>query len=374
MDPNPQTIGRLAPSPTGAQHLGNARTYLLAWMLARWNRGMLYLRIEDLDTPRTKTGAESLLIEDLRWLGLTWDRMEQSHSLGEIPQTDLARESFWGKSLRERGYVLQSERLARYQAVLETLREKDWIYPCTCTRSEIEQSASAPHEPSPADQDLVSTPLPVDGPVYPGTCSYRKACDAERLDAQGLKYAWRFRFSSIESLHGEHIEIDRGTLRMTWSDDFLGKQSLAPIQALGDFVVARNYGPPAYQLAVVVDDHDMGINQVVRGADLVSSTYRQLALYHSMGWKPPRWFHAPLVVGPDGRRLAKRHGDTRLCTLRDEGYSNRFILGLLANSLGWIDRPVEIDLGDLESMIKQDRTLLDRIPREPVQFPLPPLA
>ncbi|AMV34615.1 Glutamate--tRNA ligase 1 [Pirellula sp. SH-Sr6A] len=371
MAPNPPTIGRLAPSPTGAQHLGNARTYLVAWMLTRCNQGKLYLRVEDLDTPRTKAGAESLLLEDLRWLGLTWDRMEEVDATAVSGQSDQAREIFWGKSLRERGYVLQSERLARYQTILETLREKEVIYPCTCTRSEIEQSASAPHEPTPGEGSSTLMPHPVDGPVYPGTCSYRTACDAERLDAQGLKYAWRFRFSSIAALPSGATEIDRETLRMTWWDDFLGKQSLAPIQSLGDFVVARNYGPPAYQLAVVVDDHDMGINQVVRGADLVSSTYRQLALYGSMGWAPPRWFHAPLVVGPDGRRLAKRHGDTRLCTLRDEGYSNRLILGFLANSLGWIDRPEEIDLGELESMLRQDRTLLDRIPKDPVQVLLP---
>lgn len=357
-----QPIGRLAPSPTGAQHLGNARTYLLAWLLARIQNGRLYLRIEDLDTPRTKAGAEALLLEDLRWLGLVWDRMDP----------DQRGAGFWGESLQGRGYVLQSERIARYQSILELFKERDWIYPCTCTRSEIEQSSSAPHEQTPSSNPPVS-PFPVDGLVYPGTCSFRHPADAEELDAAGIKYAWRFRFASVGNGNVDRSDDCLSDLQMTWVDDFLGEQTLAPRQALGDFVVARNYGPPAYQLAVVVDDHDMGVNQVVRGADLVYSTYRQLALYQALEWTPPRWFHAPLVVGPDGKRLAKRHGDTRLCTLREEGYSSRFILGLFAHSFGWIDRPEEIDLLELEGMARLDPTIIDRIPKNPVQIPLPNL-
>lgn len=362
MKPSLQLIGRLAPSPTGAQHLGNARTYLLAWLLARIQSGLLYLRIEDLDTPRTKMGAEALLLEDLRWLGLVWDRMEP----------DSRGDGFWGQSLRNRGYVLQSERIARYESILSILKDQERIYPCTCTRSEIEQASSAPHEQTP----LANTSMPaspVDGLVYPGTCSFRQSADAEELDAKGIKFAWRFRFSSIVDTDKESDLASCSEMQMKWVDDFLGEQTIAPVSSLGDFVVARNYGPPAYQLAVVVDDHDMGIGQVVRGDDLVYSTYRQLALYKVLGWTPPRWFHAPLVVGPDGKRLAKRHGDTRLCTLREEGYSSRFILGLLAHSFGWIDRPDEIDLAELEAIARLDPAIIDRIPKKPIQIPLPNL-
>lgn len=356
MEPQLHSIGRLAPSPTGAQHLGNARTYLLAWLLARIQRGRLYLRIEDLDTPRTKAGAEALLLEDLHWLGLDWDRMDLGGHGDE----------FWGESLRNQGYVLQSQRIARYQSILEILKEGECIYPCTCTRSEMEQSSSAPHEQAPLPVSVVSL-TPVDGLIYPGTCSNRTSADAKHLDAKGIKYAWRFRFGSTAN-------ADRADgWQMTWVDDFLGEQTITPVLSLGDFVVARNYGPPAYQLAVVVDDHDMGVSQVVRGADLVYSTYRQLALYQALGWTPPRWFHVPLVVGPDGKRLAKRHGDTRLCTLREEGYSSRLILGFLAHSFGWIDLPEEIGLDELEARVRLDPTIIDRIPKVPVQILLPNL-
>lgn len=159
---------------------------------------------------------------------------------------------------------------------------------------------------------------------------------------------------------------------MKWVDEFSGAQSLCPELELGDFVVARSYGPPAYQLAVVADDHDSGVSHVVRGDDLIYSTYRQIALYESFGWSPPKWFHVPLVIGTDGKRLAKRHGDTRLSTLREHGYSPAEILGYLAWSLDLIPEFRPLPLGELALLVKNDPDLLKRIPHRPVQIELAP--
>lgn len=313
-------VGRLAPSPTGAQHLGNARTYLVAWLQARCSNGRLLLRIEDLDTPRTKLGAEQMILTDLDWLGLDWDRDGSS-----------------------KGYLLQSERLERYNDVLNRLKDEQLVYPCTCSRSEIEQSSSAPHESR------------LDGIVYPGTCANRTVEDARKLDLQGRKYAWRFRFPS--------------DARLTWTDEFDGAHSLLVSKALGDFIVARNYGAIAYQLAVVVDDYDSGITHVVRGNDLVYSTFRQIAIYQALGWPAPKWLHVPLVVGEDGLRLAKRHGDTRLCSLRENGFSSTDILGKIAKSLGLV--PTETPIGAQELLrVATASDWLRGIPRHPVKIAL----
>src|SRR5262249_62385540 len=163
--------------------------------------------------------------------------------------------------------------------------ERELVYPCTCTRADVAQAASAPH-------------LEHEGPPYPGTCAHRRSADAENLS--GRPIAWRFRVTNSPSF----VDEVRGPVRIDL--DRLG----------GDFVVWKSAGTPAYQLAVVVDDADMGITEVVRGDDLVSSTPRQILLYQALGWAAPPFAHVPLVVGPDGRRLAKRHGDTRLATLR----------------------------------------------------------
>ncbi|HUP81383.1 MAG TPA: glutamate--tRNA ligase family protein, partial [Pirellula sp.] len=215
-------VGRLAPSPTGAQHIGNARTYLVAWLACRQVGGKLLLRIEDLDTPRTKPGATGQAIEDLRWLGLDWDAYEPGMN-----------------------FTNQSNRETRYSDVLQQLKLRELVYPCTCTRAEVENAASAPHEST------------LDGAIYPGTCSKQVSSDALELDRRSVKYAWRFRMpSGIRS----------------WNDCLYGEQSLNAKDQLGDFVVGRSYGVTAYQLAVVVDDHDFGINHVVRGNDLIFST------------------------------------------------------------------------------------------------------
>ena len=289
-------VGRLAPSPTGAQHVGNARTFLLAWLSIRARGGRVILRMEDIDSPRIKRGAAQQAVEDLRWLGLDWD---EGPDLGG-PHAP---------------YV-QTERLAVYREALDHLQAAERVYPCTCTRSDVAAAASAPH----AGQE---------GPRYPGTCSYRSAADAAILtrrlseEVAAATFCWRFRAASRQR------EL---------ADLVAGSQSCNVAADLGDFVVAKADGTPAYQLAVVVDDEAMGVTEVLRGNDLLPSAFRQHELYEFFGWKPPEFAHVPLVVGRDGRRLAKRHGDTRLATLRTSGIPAEKLVGLLAWSCGLIDR------------------------------------
>jgi glutamyl-tRNA synthetase len=294
-------LGRLAPSPTGAQHVGNARTYLIAWLSARSRGGRIALRVEDIDSPRIKRGAAEQALDDLHWLGLDWD--------GEP--------------------LVQTDRLPLYEDALDRLRRRELVYPCTCTRGDIERAASAPH----ADHE---------GPAYPGTCAARRAADAEGLGDQ--PYAWRFRVEQSPAF----VDLYRGPTHIDLQ------------QAGGDFVVWKSAGTPAYQLAVVVDDSAQGVTEVVRGNDLIPSTPRQLLLYEALGLVPPAFAHIPLVVGPDRRRLAKRHGDTRLAALRAAGVRPEALLGLLAWSCGWLTRPEPLSARDLFSLFR-----LDAIPPQP---------
>jgi glutamyl-tRNA synthetase len=306
-------LGRLAPSPTGAQHVGNARTYFIAWLRARSQRGRLVLRIEDIDSPRVKPGAAEQALDDLRWLGLDWDA----------------------------GPVVQTQRLPLYKEALHKLQEKELVYPCTCTRSDVERAASAPHDES------VGAGQGRGASVYPGTCSGRRAADAASLT---VPYSWRFRVN--ERIHA-------------FEDEYRGRVEVDLVEAGGDFVVWKSAGTPAYQLAVVVDDAAQGVTEVVRGDDLLPSTPRQLLLYQALSLPQPRFVHVPLVVGPDGRRLAKRHGDTRLSSLRAAGVTAEALLGLLAWSCGWLDRPEPIPARQL-----LPRFRLDSIP--PAPFVLTP--
>ena len=277
-------VGRLAPSPTGALHLGHARTFLAAWLHARGRIGRVVLRIEDIDASRVRPGMAELALTDLRWLGLDWD---------EGPDVG-------GPS----GPYAQSERLGRFDDALQRLKDLELVYPCTCTRAEVARAASAPH-------------LGEEGPVYPGTCAGRSAGDAQTLGDR--RYCWRFR------AEGRPI---------TWPDLIKGSITLDSRTIGGDFIVGRSDGAPSYQLAVVVDDAAMGVTEVIRGDDLITSTPRQLLLDRALGLAPPAFGHLPLVVGPDGRRLAKRDESIKLATLRDHGRDPRVLIGRLAHSIG----------------------------------------
>ncbi len=259
-------VGRLAPSPTGSLHVGNVRTFLWAWLSARSQGGRVLLRIEDLDQPRVKPGVVEKMIDDLRWLGFDWD--------GPVE--------------------VQSARRDYYRQVHARLAGK--IFPCRCTRADLAQAQSAPHE---GDAE----------PRYPGTCR----------DFAGPGLCWRLR-------------VDPGPV--TFIDRLFGPQSIDVGATVGDFVVAKAPDQPAYQLAVVADDLAQGVTEVVRGDDLIPSTARQILVYRALGAPPPVYGHVPLVVGPDGKRLAKRHGDARIATLRDRGVSPERIIGVLASWSG----------------------------------------
>ena len=271
-------VGRFAPSPTGVLHLGNARSLLLAWLSIRSAGGQMLMRIEDLDGPRIKPGAEGQCLHDLEWLGLDWD--------GPV--------------------VRQSERQELYTAALQQLLAQGDAYPCTCSRREVERAASAPHQSE-------------EGPVYPGTCRDPSAAMVASPAKATDEPAFRFRTAPGA---------------VCFDDIFQGSCTYQVQQELGDFVIHKRDGQAAYQLAVVVDDAAMGITEVLRGVDLLSSAARQQQLAQALSLSSPRWCHVPLVVGKDGRRLAKRHGDTSLRALREAGVAAEEVVGWLAWSCG----------------------------------------
>lgn len=273
-----QEVTRLAPSPTGALHLGNARSFLVNWALAKQRGWKIVLRIEDLDGPRIKGEADKLAIDLLAWLGMDWDE----------------------------GPHYQAQDLTPYHAALCKLLEHRAIYPCTCTRKDLQEAQSAPHDNG---HEL----------RYPGTCrpAENDSCDLGCDDIlRDSHQAWR-------------VIVPEGDI--TFEDQLHGPQSIDVHQQVGDFIVASKAGLPAYQLAVVIDDARQCVTQVVRGDDLIRSTARQLLLYRLLGLQPePTYTHLPLVLGQDGRRLAKRHGDTRLDTYRQRGVRPERLVGLLA--------------------------------------------
>ena len=308
-------VGRLAPSPTGALHLGNVRTFMVAWLRARQAGGKVILRTEDLDHPKHKAGAAAQAVEDLLWLGFDWDKE----------------------------YV-QSERISLYEEALEMLRSKGLAYPCACSRKDVEAAQSAPHE---GDQLY-----------YPGTCrdrfsSWNEACRfLNPSSAEGVATripCWRFRTPD--------------EARISFDDGFAGAYSMDVRAQLGDFPLARDEKGAGYTLAVVVDDAAMGVTEVVRGDDLLPATPQQLLLYRALGLKEPKFFHVPLVVGPDGRRLAKRHGDTRIASFREDGMNPEVVIGYLAWSIGMNPDKKPISLAALTAIF--DPT---RIPHSPLVF------
>ena len=291
-------VGRLAPSPTGAFHLGNVRTFMVAWLRARSLGGRLVFRMEDLDHPKDKPGAAAQAVEDLKWLGFDWD------------------EEF-----------VQSERKEIYRAALESLVKKDLAYPCVCSRRDVESAQSAPH----AGEQL----------HYPGTCRGRfrswaqaKAWIDSCQPGSGRIPCWRFRVSA-------------GTV-VAFDDVFAGRFEQDVASVLGDFPLARDEFGAGYTLACAVDDLAMGVTEVVRGDDLLPATPAQILLCRALAESPSiSYLHLPLVVGPDGKRLAKRHGDTRVASFREAGWHPERLLGLLAASCGWAREGESLSLSEI---------------------------
>jgi glutamyl/glutaminyl-tRNA synthetase len=284
--------GRLAPSPTGLLHLGHARTFWTAQERARARSGTLILRNEDLDPDRSKPEYVAAMIEDLRWFGFEWQ--EGPDCGGPF------------------GPYNQSERRDLYRAAFEKLRDAGLVYPCTCSRRDIQSAAAAPHA---ADDEV----------IYPGTCrpadseaprskgqapGKHQAANSSRKEASGDQGesrapSWRFRVPDGEAI--------------SFTDSALGRQECIAGRDFGDFVVWRPDGVPSYQLAVVVDDAAMRVTEVVRGADLLVSTARQLLLYRALNLTPPAFHHCALMTDERGERLAKRHDSLSLRALREQG-------------------------------------------------------
>jgi glutamyl-tRNA synthetase len=264
---NRQYRGRLAPSPTGYLHLGHARTFWAAQQRARANGATLVLRNEDLDSTRYQMEFVAAMLEDLRWFGFEW---QEGPDIGGpfAPYN-------------------QSERMQFYRATLEQLRAGGFIYPCTCSRKDIAAAVRAPH----AEDD--------DEPIYPGLCRNRKS------EIANQKFSWRFRVPDGETI--------------SFTDGNCGEQRFVAGRDFGDFIVWRRDDVPAYQLVCVADDAGMQITEVVRGADLLKSTARQILLYRALGLTPPQFFHCELMRDEAGVRLAKRHDALSLRQLKARG-------------------------------------------------------
>ncbi len=295
---------RLAPSPTGALHLGNARTFLITWAMARKFGWRLEMRIEDLDGPRVKRAAAQQALDVFAWLGIDYD--------GEP--------------------TYQSADLEPYRAAMHALAARGMVYQCTLSRTQIKQASAAPNR----DEHELRFP------------SELRATDRRMFVFEEQETNYRF------VVGDESITID---------DEFAGRSVFRPLDEVGDFVVWTKRATPSYQLAVIVDDARQGITDVVRGDDLLSSAARQTLLYGALDLKPPKWWHLPLVVGPDGRRLAKRHGDTRLTAYQEAGVPASRIIGLLASWSGICDKPPEMMAEEF-----RDGLILDGLDRGPVVF------
>lgn len=283
-------MGRFAPSPTGALHLGHLQTLLLGWLQIRGAGGRFVLRIEDIDPSRTRPGATEAIIEDMRWLGFDWD---------EGPGVGGPASPY-----------LQSQRLALYEEALARLRAR--TYRCTCTRKEARAASGGPE--------------PVSGEwPYPGICREGE--------------------SHPDGLASLRIRVDEGVV--SWEDGWLGSQSQEPSRVCGDFILRSKAGDPTYQLAVVVDDIAMGVTEVLRGEDLLHSTARQILLYQWLGAEVPRFSHVPLRRDETGQRLAKSRGSRGLSELREEGADPRVVLGGIAVDLGLLDAPERVLPGEL---------------------------
>lgn len=287
-------VGRFAPTPSGRMHLGNVFAALISWLSVRSRNGGYILRMEDLDTQRTSELFAQQIREDLMWLGIDWDQETQP----------------------------QSQRSETYEKYFEILKQKELLYPCYCTRSQL-HSVNAPH-------------LSDGTYVYPGTC--RKLSEEERA-AQQRAPSWRVR---VPDKKWEIEDLVQGVYRENLSTD------------CGDFVVRRADGVYVYQLAVTVDDGEAGVTEVVRGWDLLSSAPRQMYLQELFGFPHPDYGHVPLLLAPDGRRLSKRDEDMDLTYLQKHLKAEQ-LLGILAYSCGLIDRPEAISAKELSKVFQWEK-------------------
>lgn len=288
------TIGRFAPSPSGRMHLGNALSAMLAWLSAKSQGGEIVLRIEDLDPARSREEYAEGIMEDFRWLGLAWDRQSEN----------------------------QSRRSDVYREALEYLKGKGLVYPCYCSRGEL-HAASAPH----ASDGRV---------IYAGTC--RSLTAAERAKKTKIP---------SQRLVMPNREIG-------FVDGIQGTFSMNLAEEMGDIIVCRADGVAAYQLAVVVDDAAAGVTEVVRGRDLLTSTPAQCYLYELLGLRKPEFYHVPMLLSPDGRRLSKRDRDMDFGYLRTH-YTPEEIIGLLAHLCGLIPGWEKVSARELAADFSWDK-------------------
>lgn len=284
------TRGRFAPSPSGRMHLGNIYTALAAWLFVRKNEGEFILRIEDLDPSRCPRDYAALIIDDLKWLGLDWDNEE---------------------------IIYQSEREETYKRYFSRLQEEGLLYPCFCSRAQL-HTASAPH----ASDGRV---------VYPGTCRELAAAEIARKKSERSPAARLI-------LPNEEI---------AFTDEIYGKQRFNLQKDWGDIIVRRSDGVFAYQLAVSIDDGEAGVNQVVRGRDLMSSSAPQLFILQHFGFETPQYIHLPMLIAEDGSRLSKREKAVDMGFLREETGKPEKLLAYLAFILGQTEKIEEISLKEL---------------------------
>jgi len=311
--------GRYAPTPSGPLHEGNLRTALLAWLLARAAGGAFILRLDDLDAPRVKAGAARQALHDLAWLGLDWDE--------------------WPDRGGPYAPYTQSGRRAEYDAAIAALEHQGLLYPCYCSRTDIARAPNAPHAGD-------------EGPRYPGTCRDPSSRAVQERQAGGRPPALRLRLPPgvVEFVDGLY-----GVVR----------QDVEAV--VGDIVIRRGDGTPSYQLAVAVDDAAMHVSHIVRGADLLASTPRQIVLHGLLGLPLPRYLHVPLVVDARGDRLAKRQGRRGLDTVSGAGVTPRHVVGALAASVGLVVADAVLSARDLLDAF--DPALLTRSPSR-VTLPL----
>ena len=306
---------RFAPSPTGDLHVGGARTALFNWLFTRSEGGEFILRIEDTDFDRSADQHTRQIMKAMKWLGLKWD---------EGPETGGPHEPYY-----------QSQRLDRYQEVVEKLRDKGVVYKCYCTKEELEKQRErqmARGEPT----------------RYNGRCRDLSAEEKQKFEEEGRDFTYRYRIPS------EPVVVE---------DIVKGDVEFPPDQ-VGDFIIVKSNGTPSYNFAVVVDDHDMEVTHVIRGDDHLSNTPRQLYIYNELGWEPPSWCHLAMILGSDGERLSKRHGATDVQEYKEKGYLPKAMMNGMA-LLGW-SPPDGVEVKEVEELVESFS--LDRVNKSASRF------